>query len=680
GISSQTGTQSFQQTSSTVAVYIDDTPMTSANGPARQLGGTLFDIERVEVLKGPQGTLFGEGSQGGTIRYLYNQPSTEKVDYKFRGSYHSQSRSNDGSWRMDGMLNMPLTDNLAARLSLFSETRAGWVDKTNVSPVEPDINTLDSSGGRFALKWWASDRLTVRASVFFVDTKTEGSPVAQVPFEENQNVRIPGLPANSQDEFYLYNLRFDYSLDWADFTSTTSYFERETNSLVESPGVIAAFFDQFVGFNVNLNAFLTGGDPLIPCIPGMQNATFTNFGACPYGDALSLRAFNNDSSSNSDRFVQEFRLLSKGEGPWQWTAGLFYKSSDDFREDFQPFDMGPGRDAFAPFFAPLFMDPSNSHTDTLDEISVFGEVSYAFSDAWELTVGTRVSKLEQEFENTETGTDDTPISPKVTLAWRPTEDQLYYFNYSTGFRPGNVNNGQEFNVRQFTAGGFPQAAIDQALSRVTYEGDEVKSFELGTKLTLAGGRMQLVAAAYYLDWTDMINLFTDPTIPSANNTFNLNLGEAHSQGLELDVTWTPVDRLLLRFAGDLNDSEIDEDVSATVPKGNRLIYSPKWSYSVSADYSFDMWDSYVGRLRIDYQQVDEQFATTDNNILIPDYHLSNVRFTLTDNQDSRWSAALYVNNWTNEGAIVNTFELLGTTSNLYAPPRIVGVEFNWQAE
>ena len=679
GISSQTGTQSFQQTFSSVATYIDDTPMTSANGPARQLAGSLFDVQRVEVLKGPQGTLFGEGSQGGTIRFIYNEPDASAVDYKVKGGFYNQDESDDSGFRVDGMLNLPLSGNFAVRVSAFSEERAGWMDKTNLSPVEKDINTLKSTGGRFALKWDVSDALTAKASVFRTDTETEGAVLGQMQFTENQNGRIPGMPAMSEDEFTLYNLRFDYEMEGATLTSTTSYFERDTNAVSEFPLSVATFFDLFVGLNVNLAALGAGSPPLIPCNPGPQDPFLGNMAACPWGDGLSLAAFNSDSTSESERFVQEFRLVSDSEGPWLWTVGAFYKTSEDYREDFQPFLMNPGREVFAPFFAPLFSDPSNRHTDELDEISVFGEATYQFNEQWELTVGARFSDLEQEFENTSTGTDDQPISPKVVVSYRPTDDQLYYFNYSNGFRPGNVNNGQEFNVRQFTAGGLPQQFIDQAASRVTYEGDEVDSYEIGTKLTFADGRAQLTAAAYYLDWTDTIMLFTDPTIPGANNTFNQNAGSAHSQGIELEFHWMPVEGLSIRLATDFNEAETDDDnLASGVPEGNSLIYAPEWSASLSVDYVFNIGELQA-RVRADHQRVDDQFATPDNTLEIDEYDVTNLRFTLSSPTDSRWSASLFANNVTKEDAVVNSFSLLGAMSHVYLQPRVIGLEFTWQA-
>ena len=679
GISSQTGAGSAAQTHASVATYIDDTPMTSATGPARQLAGSLFDIKRVEVLKGPQGTLFGEGSQGGTIRYIYNEADPSALDFKVKAGFNTQDESDDNGFRADGMINLPLSDNFAVRVSAFSEERAGWIDKTNISPIEEDINTLKSVGGRLSARWDISDALTAKASVFHTDTETEGAAIAQMPYVENQNGRIPGRPATSEDEFTLYNLRFDYELAGATFTSTTSYFERDTNAQAETLASLAGLLDRFVGLGVNLASLGAGGPIVIPCNPGPQDAFFSNFGACPYGDGLSLRALNNDSTSESERFIQEFRLVSDGEGPWLWTLGAFYKTSEDYREDFQPISMNPGREALQPVFAALFMDPSNRHTTELDEISVFGEVTYAFNEQWEATVGARFAKLEQEFENTATGTDDSPISPKAVLSFCPTDDQLYYFSYANGFRPGNVNNGQEFNVRQFTANGLPQQFIDRAASLITYESDEVDSFELGAKLTFADGRAQLATSAYYMDWSDTIMQFVDPTIPSVNNTFNRNAGAAHSQGVELEFTWMPVDSLNVRLAADFNEAETDNDNLANgVPEGNRLVYAPEWSTSLSVDYLFDI-GSLQARLRADHQRVDDQFGDPENTLKIDGYDVTNLRFTLTDPADSRWSASLFANNVTGEDSRLSVVTLVGTVSNVYIQPRVVGLELTWQA-
>ena len=152
--------------------------MTSATGSTmgsqRQLAGALFDVQRVEVLKGPQGTLFGEGSQGGTVRYIYNEPDPSGLDYRVQAGAFLQNESDDTGYRVDGMVNMPLSENFAVRLSAFHDDAAGWIDKRNVTPPEKDINASQSTGGRISAKWSPSERFTALASVFIVDSEKDG--------------------------------------------------------------------------------------------------------------------------------------------------------------------------------------------------------------------------------------------------------------------------------------------------------------------------------------------------------------------------------------------------------------------------------------------------------------------------------------------------------------------------
>ena len=116
------------------------------------IGGTLFDVERVEVLKGPQGTLFGEGSQGGTVRYIYNAPNPSKVDYRINAGYSTLDHSGDDGYRIDGMVNVPLADNFAVRPLAFSSEDGGFIDKTNLTPLDEDVNGRESTGGRLSAK------------------------------------------------------------------------------------------------------------------------------------------------------------------------------------------------------------------------------------------------------------------------------------------------------------------------------------------------------------------------------------------------------------------------------------------------------------------------------------------------------------------------------------------------
>ena len=206
------------------------------------------------------------------------------------------------------------------------------------------------------------------------------------------------------------------------------------------------------------------------------------------------------------------------------------------------------------------------------------------------------------------------ISPKATLALRPAENQLYYFTYASGFRPGNVNNSMEFNRRSFSQAGFPQSEIDKVAALIHYEGDQLDSFELGAKIGFAHGRAQLIASAYYQDWKDMISLFRDRTIPGIVQGYHDNTGAAESKGLKVEFNWEVVDGLRLRLAADINDSELGEGPDLiSFTEGNSMRFAPEWSVAASVDYTIELPGALDGRVRVDHQRVGEQYQPEFTN-------------------------------------------------------------------
>jgi len=297
GVSSQTGTESYQQTYAAVSVYLDDVPMTSAQGPARQFGGNLFDIDRVEVLKGPQGTLFGEGSVGGTIRFIQNKPSLDGIDWKVRASVNQNEESSDLGHRLDGMLNLPVSDAFALRFTAFDENRAGWFE--NVPNNEEDTNSEQSTGGRIAALWVVSDRLSVEGSFFTVQTDTEGWVAGQSRYKEQLNVRIPGVTPQSTDQVDVFALNADYDFDWATLQLAASFMDRAAHSEREYAETVAAFFDWFIQFNIVARA---GDNP--DEIPALLAEGWQIDLANPTARTNQL-AFNNDSTAESERTTFE---------------------------------------------------------------------------------------------------------------------------------------------------------------------------------------------------------------------------------------------------------------------------------------------------------------------------------------------------------------------------------------
>lgn len=690
GVSSQTGTESYQQTFAAVSVYFDDTPMTSAQGPARQFGGNLFDMDRVEVLKGPQGTLFGEGSVGGTIRFIPNKPSLDGLDWKLKAGVSRNGESADPGHRVDAMLNLPVSDAFALRLTGFSDGRAGWFD--NALTNEQDTNAESSIGGRVAGLWVVSDRLSVETAYFTVDTETNGGANGQERFVQRENVRIPGHPPYARDKVDIYSVSLDYEFEWATLEGSLSRMNRSAHSEFEYAASVAAFFDWFIQFNVVARAAQNPGEMPAMLAEGWQ-MNLTN----PVARTNQL-AFNNDSLAESERTSFEARLVSNDDSRLRWLAGVFMKDSDDFRRDFQPFQMQPwlaNATRTQAVYREFYSDPSNEHVDTLDEISVFGELTYAFSDVVELTAGARWTDMEQTLEDSALRTADKVLSPKVGISAWANDSTLMYFNVTTGFRPGNVNLGQEFNARQLSGSGdnvLPDlppfagnplgltgneaAAI--ASSRVTYDGDSVTNYELGVKTRLFDSRVNLTASLYHFDWQDTILGFSEDRLPTINKNYNDNAGAAHTRGAEVDVVARVTDRLRIRFGMDVNEAELDEAViSPAYPKGTQLPNAPQWSGHLTVDYSHPLPRDMDLNVLVNHTAIAEQHQALGGADIVPERKQTNLRVNLAGAGD-RWQATLYADNLTGEDNVVFDCSIeiiVRAACYVYQAPRVIGLDF-----
>jgi outer membrane receptor protein involved in Fe transport len=664
GVSSQVGDAAYALTGSTVGIYLDGAPVTSAFGPGNQLTGNLFDIERVEVLRGPQGTLFGEGSQGGTIRYIYNEPDPSEMNVSVTGSGATMESSDDDSHRVDAMLNVPLIDErLALRIMAFDSKEAGVID--NVNPEEEDYNPTTAQGGRIALRY-VGDRSELSANIYHANQETEGGSGTFRAYDADY-ARLPGHHPFSEDKTTVYNLKGEYDFNWATFSSSTSYVKRDDDATMESTAFAVERLDRAFAPIFNLAE------------PGAV-----------INDGENLIAFDTFVEKTVKRWVQEFALVSPSEKRLRWTTGFFFKDTKDGYFSTQEPGIAPGREAFGVRFRAVLNNPGNIHEDTLREYAVFGEVSYDLTDTLELTVGTRASWLSQEFENTETETDDNPISPKLVLNWRPTDDLLAYASYTTGFRPGNVNNQMIFIQRTFTqlrdlalangnAAGAAvfQGQVDLAGGFTFFDGDLLKDYEVGLKTSLWDGRVQLASSVYYLHWDDMIHKGISPQFVTAVNFYNDNSGEAHAQGIELDVTAVVLPNLTLRVAGQFSDSQIDED---PIYEGDDLIYAPDYGWTLGLDYELAISSYGMASLHIDKSWMGSQFtARPDVGVnsaqvaKLPSYRITNARLSFEPTATEAWQmyVALFAKNLTNE-EILRDADVNGNF--FWDAPRTVGLE------
>jgi outer membrane receptor protein involved in Fe transport len=717
--------------SSVVGVYLDNMPITdSSNGGLRQTLGALFDMERVEVLKGPQGTLYGEGNMGGSLRYIANKPDPSGFNWAGKVSTEAIGESDGLSYRGDVMLNIPLMDRLALRLVGYKRDREGILDQ--VAPRnKDDVDTFEEDGYRGTLTWYPTDELEISLMANIIDGEyggpglgyhcftesTPSDPAGQVPRydlpgticagETDQldnrdpyvtHLAHPTHTSGGFDDQAMYNLSIEWDTPFdATLISSTSFFERNTNYSEETSPRFAA------GVNAIVD---TGCFGLVPaCGPGV----ISGLG----GDG----AF----ASDTERFVQEIRLVSNNaESRWSWAAGVYYKDEDSYAGEHDGCTEGGGPAYRDPSIAHCwlqysFLDgvsipdqvsiinwlnaiiPGNQSYRYFGEESVFGEVGYRFNDQWELLAGLRYARVNYDLDIAQPGIDSssnpvtslandtTNSSPKVTLTWRPNEDWMIYGTASHGFRPGIINSALATRIAELEPliGTDPIAAghYERLVDRQLVDGDEMINLELGAKATLADGRVSFTAAVYDISWEDTIIATRDEITDVVGVTpfgynYNTNEGDAESQGMELEVRWMVADDLNLTIGGDwnwtakINSSGQGRYLGVEITPGNRLANAPKYSGYVSLAYDFNL-AGLNATARADGYWVAESWNTANNERPAPAYETLDLKLLLRS--DNNWQVSAYVRNVTDE-VIVYEFNQVGYR---FGRPRTFGLELSY---
>ena len=729
----------------TVGVYFDNMPITdSAVGGLSQTIGPLFDLERVEVLKGPQGTLYGEGAMGGALRYITKKPDVSGFDWNARTELEAIGESSGLSYRADAMVNIPLSDRMAARFVGYTRDRKGVIDQA-APRNKKDTDTFEEIGGRLKVSWYVNDALEVSAMVNIVNGDYGGPGLAFHCFNESTPSDPPGqvhvypLPdrpfctprqadwaadyytrgefeqfdddpyisdlghwdhqSGGYDDAAMYNFEIDWELSFADFISSTSYFDRERDYSEETS---PRFSIGLIGLVTSLFGLQEDGRTLL-----------TGLG----GDGAFY--------SGTERFVQEFRLVSNADSRWRWTVGAYYKDDETQTGHHRGcYNGGPPvydtldthcwlQYNFYPD-VPLEQQAAivttlnaivggNTNYRTFGEQALFGEVSYQINDTWELLLGARYADVSYELIVAQPGVDTArdPLndlevttkvtSPKVTLTWRPKDDWMLYFTYSQGFRPGIVNSGLAATIAELEAvladadetaqrKATAQTHIDRLGSLQTIDGDEAQNYEFGVKATLADGRVSFVGSLYRIDWVDTIisvreELEEYPSVAPLGFEYNRNSGEARSEGMEFEVQTTITDSLRFNFGGDYN---WEADIFATaagrylgvgIQPGNRLANAPEYSFNASLIYDFQLM-GYDATARADAYAIAESWNTANNERPAPPYETLDIRLTM---KRSGWQFSAYVRNVTDEVIIYE----LNQVGYRFGRPRTYGLQIGY---
>ena len=651
--------------SSLVSVYVDEVPVTDQTEFAgdSQISGVLFDLQRVEVLKGPQGTLYGEGSIGGLIRYITKDADPNEFDLSLAANVEEISESGDLGTRFNAVVNIPLIqDRLGMRIAGYYRDQPGILDIA-APRNEDDVDNQEDAGVRVKLNWFPTENLEVGLMGNYLHSDFGGPGFGSYAYGSTE-ITSAAFPNRGSDEHKEANMTIRYDFEWAELISSTSYFERKAK-LAEafSDSAVALGFEGLVGFLRFIRPDLN-----LPAGPGFAGAG---------GDNAYLR--------NSQRYTQEFRLVSAGEGNWSWTAGLYYTDTKGRKnkDGDQPLDgfllvPNPGFEAVPDALVGIF-GGSTEKVVKRDERSVFGEVNYRFNEHWDFTLGARVAQAKTKLVGSGEGLKDTFFSPKAILSWRPRDGLMVYGTVAQGFRQGVFNLDLLGHIETLRGLAFPIPGKDEWLAAngdaFEADGDEVITFELGLKTELLDNRVSLAASIYYMDWKDI--LMTQTTAPpqlfGTEVLFQDNTGDAHSQGIELEFTALLTDRLTMTLGGDYNDeAQLDSVVRpdahvyiTPIVEGQRLFNSPKYSWNSSLSYRLPLTNGWELDARADWYRVTDDFDA-------PGYHKFNARLSLTDS-DQSWRFALFGQNLGNEVIVYNA-NVLGIR---FGQPRTIGLEVRY---
>jgi len=628
---------------STTGIYIDDTPIQErALSEASQTLPKTFDLDRVEVLRGPQGTLFGAGAEGGTLRYIMKQPSLTTFS-SYARSEVSFTQGGAPSYEAGLAAGGPLIDGtLGARASVWYRRDGGWIDRVNPytsARVQANNNYGEATAARIAATWAPTSAISVTPSIMYQDRKLHDLQTYWgVLSDPASNQFVSGEPTRTpeDDSYGLGSLKITANLGPAQFISNTSGFWRRDNNGDD-------------GTLYNFGYYQTFGWPG-KGIPFGGSACPTHASCYPFLDGSGLHVPSSLQNyqaqgpidQTQDVFAQEFRLQSSDpSAAIAWTVGTFFsvQRTTSFEQNKDPqadkFFEGVFGTNLCSAFRQLcnadgstYLPQGDSYLNYLTghdrQLAGFGEVVWTLADRLKLTTGLRYSKIDFNSTSYSDGPvnggpfhaigqeHERPITERVGLAFQADAANLYYATYSTGFRPGGANAPipAAFCAVDFKAFGISGAPV-------SYNSDTVRSFEVGAKNNI-DNRFKLASSIYYIQWN---GIQQSVVLPTCEDIYTANLGAAVSKGADFDLQWAALDSVSLDAAVGFTSATYSKNVlpgpdavTPLVHKGDAIVSglgpfaqppSP-WTVVVGAQYNFNAF-AHKSFARLDYE-----FASKNN--------------------------------------------------------------------
>lgn len=685
---------------STVGAYYDEGVITGSNqedGGGRNIDIKLIDVERVEVLNGPQGTLYGANSMAGTIKFIPKKPNLTQLK-GFVDLDVSDTSEGSNNYTANGMINIPLGEVAAVRLVGWKADNSGYIDQPRITTgPRSDINNEKTDGGRIMFRFQPNDRLVLDASYLVQNTKVGGSsrytpvgvtafntdnllpltiadfivgdatpkpdgkggttatrfPIPQAeaisPFAVTDELTNTDITANRwSDKFYIASLTLSYQFEFGSFLATTNLFDRDLDFAFDSTPILLAFEVPIPGITLQPQSRKIWSTELrySSDLEGLINFVGGVF--------VQREKFNFD--------VEVLTILPNGEPNGSFTAGSV-----------------AGGDAIASSTGNTFFGVRDTLKTNYE--AVFGELYFDITDRLELTAGVRYFQAEvsgtaettHEFGSgaspqQATTVDDSTVTYKLSLSYDLTDDQMLYGTVSTGFRPGGLNRS---NLP--FAPGIPES----------FEHDELINYELGYKASWLNGGVRFTGAAYLIDWSDMALQQIDAT---GSISFIANIGDARVAGMEFNLIAALSKNWEISLGGSIINAELKQDQPVDLffdnngMEGDSIPNIPNEQGYLAVSYRYPMTSGaeFSTRLDVNYRaDVNTQFNDLSSfNVKLDSYAIVNLSAFL---DYDHWLFSVYVKNLGDEraqfDAISSVQDPLGIIGNR---TRTIGASAKWR--
>ncbi|MES2103381.1 MAG: TonB-dependent receptor [Pseudomonadota bacterium] len=664
GVSSAAG-------SATVGIYMDDVSMTTRN--LYSLGSAepkLFDLDRIEVLRGPQGTLYGASSMGGTIKFITNQPNLNERETNVYSEV-SSTKGGGTNYTANGVFNLPvIKDEMALRIGLQKGRNSGYIDQ--VSPatgkvIASGINSEDSSVARLALKWVPTKGLVITPAVFYQDVKSDDIDASYTALPKNQTNKIVREPG--RDKLTMPSLTVNYDLGFADLVSVSSYFKREFNRTQDGTIVNSSYIGSVINNSGNAPAGL--GDT----VAGLPSAVYLN--------------------NEVKQFSQEIRVASKPYdptvSPFTWIGGVFYSNLRTNVVDNEPvFGINQAFNAAGasitdPGILGSAFPQDNSYFSArhyrTTQKAVFGETSYYFSPALQATVGARYLRASDSLTrdgdfffaggpvHSYASSDFKAFTPKFAVTWQLDPNNTVYASATQGFRLGGQNRAIPSDVCRAD---LDNLHITDAPTSFTP--DKLWSYEVGSKSRMLGNRLSVNLAAFYIDWN---KLQQDITLPGCGFDYETNVGKAKSYGVEVEIKGKPSANIVLGFSGGYTNATLDSDVPSLGAKsGDPIQGVPKYNASLTGQYNFNITEDTYGYARAGIHFVGSSHGSlvhTDPDYVRPAYNTLDASVGATF---GAWEVSLFAKNLLNNDKIIQRPNVQSVSEGYRLRPLTVGLSLS----